>query len=43
MTNDLGEIIAIAKDALVVFDFTKHEKCLIPEIVKVNLSYTHDL
>lgn len=34
MTNDNGEIVAIARDVLVVFDFTKKEKCLIPESIK---------
>ncbi len=34
MTNDAGELVAIAKDVLVVFDFIKKEKCLIPEEIK---------
>ncbi|MBK8367326.1 MAG: acyl-CoA thioesterase [Bacteroidetes bacterium] len=34
MTNDSGELVAIAKDVLVVFDFTQKEKCLIPEGIK---------
>ena len=34
MTNDNGELVAIAKDVLVVFDFIKKEKCLIPEEIK---------
>lgn len=34
MTNDNSELISIAKDVLVVFDFTKKEKCLIPEGIK---------
>ena len=34
MTNDQQEIVAIAKDVLVVFDFNKKEKCLIPDIIK---------
>lgn len=34
LTNDSGEVVAIAKDVLVVFDFTKKEKCLIPERIK---------
>ena len=34
MTNDNGDIVAIAKDVLVVFDFIKKEKCLIPEEIK---------
>lgn len=33
LTNDKGELVAIAKDVLVVFDFTKKEKCLIPEVI----------
>lgn len=38
MTNDNGEIVAIAKDVLVVFDFNTREKCLIPEGIKEKLS-----
>ncbi len=34
MTNDSDELVAIAKDVLVVFDFTQKEKCLIPEEIK---------
>lgn len=34
MTNDRGELIAIAKDVLVVFNFNKKEKCLIPAGIK---------
>lgn len=34
MTNDNGDIVAIAKDVLVVFDFIKKEKCLMPEEIK---------
>lgn len=34
MTNDAGELVAIAKDVLVVFDFNKKEKCLIPEEIR---------
>ncbi len=34
MTNDNGELVAIAKDVLVVFEFNKKEKCLIPEEIK---------
>ncbi|MCD6018607.1 MAG: hypothetical protein K0S53_1728 [Bacteroidetes bacterium] len=34
MTNDQGELVAIARDVLVVFDFAKKEKCLIPELIK---------
>lgn len=34
MSNDQGELVAIAKDVLVVFDFTKKEKCLIPVDLK---------
>lgn len=37
MINDNGELIAIAKDVLVVFDFNKKEKSLIPESVKVKM------
>ncbi len=33
LTNDAGEIVAIAKDVLVVFDFTKKEKCLIQQSI----------
>lgn len=38
MTDDLGAIVAIATDVLVVFDFNTHEKCLIPEQIKANIS-----
>lgn len=38
MTNDLGELVAIAKDVLVVFDFSRKEKCAIPEKIKIKLS-----
>lgn len=38
MTNDNGELVAIAKDILVVFDFNRKEKCLIPEGIKEKLS-----
>ena len=34
MTNADDEIVAIAKDVLVVFDFTKKEKCLIPDEIR---------
>ncbi len=34
ITNDDNETVAIATDALVVYDFAKHEKCLIPEAVR---------
>lgn len=34
MTNDAGELVAIAKDVLVVFDFNKKEKEIIPHIIK---------
>ena len=34
MTNDNGELVAVAKDVLVVFDFNKKEKCLIPEKIR---------
>lgn len=37
MTNDQGELVAIARDVLVVFDFTKKEKCLIPQSIKDKL------
>ena len=37
MTNADDEIVAIAKDVLVVFDFTKKEKCLIPEEIREKL------
>lgn len=37
LTNDNGEIVAIAKDILVVFDFTKKEKCLIPEEIRMKI------
>lgn len=33
MMNDANEIVAIARDVLVVFDFNKKEKCLIPQHV----------
>lgn len=38
MIDDNGEIIAIAKDVLVVFDFIKKEKCLIPDEIKKSLT-----
>lgn len=38
MINDNGELIAIAKDVLVVFDFNKKEKVLIPEEIKAKVS-----
>lgn len=34
VTNDDGETVAIATDALVVYDFTKHVKCPIPEAIR---------
>ena len=34
MTNDSGDLVAIAKDVLVLFDFNKKEKVLIPEEIK---------
>lgn len=37
LTNDNKEIVAIAKDVLVVFDFTKKEKCLIPEEIRAKI------
>jgi len=36
MTNDAGDLVAIAKDVLVAFDFAKKEKCLIPSEIKSN-------
>lgn len=38
MTNDNKELVAIVKDVLVVFDFTKKEKCLIPEDIKKSMT-----
>lgn len=38
MTNDIGELVAIARDVLVVFDFNKKEKVLIPEEIKAKVS-----
>lgn len=38
MTNDAGELVAIAKDVLVVFDFNKKEKCLIPEGIREKIA-----
>ena len=37
LANDDRDIVAIAKDVLVVFDFTKKEKCLIPEEIKIKI------
>ena len=37
MIDDKEEIVAIAKDVLVVFDFNKKEKVLIPEEIKKSL------
>ncbi|MES2134320.1 MAG: acyl-CoA thioesterase [Bacteroidota bacterium] len=37
ITNDANDIVAIAVDVLVVFDFTKNEKHLIPEEIKVRM------
>lgn len=34
ITNGDHELVAIATDALVVYDFTKHEKCPIPEEIR---------
>lgn len=31
--NDANELVAIARDVLVVFDFNKKEKCLIPSLM----------
>ena len=38
MKNDQGELVAIAKDVLVVFDFTRKEKSLIPAEIKAKMS-----
>lgn len=38
ITNDENQIVAIATDVLVVYDFGKHEKCLIPEAIKQRMS-----
>jgi len=38
MTNDNDELVAIAKDVFVVFDFNKKEKRLIPEQIKGMMS-----
>lgn len=38
MTNDLGELVAIARDVLVVFDFNEKGKCLIPEEIKEKIN-----
>jgi hypothetical protein len=37
ITNSDEEVVAIAKDVLVIFDFNKNEKCLIPENIKTNM------
>lgn len=37
MINDKDGLISIAKDVLVVFDFNKKEKCLIPEEIKMRI------
>lgn len=37
LSNEDGEIVAIAKDVLVVYDFNKNEKCLIPEVIREKL------
>lgn len=37
MTNDTGDLVAIAKDVLVVFDFSKKEKYPIPSFIKRSL------
>lgn len=34
MTNDSGDAVAIAKDVLVVFDFNKKEKSVIPQFIR---------
>lgn len=38
MTNDNDELVAIAKDVLVVFDFNKKEKVLIPLTIKEKIT-----
>jgi len=37
LLNSESDIAAIAKDVLVVYDFNKNEKCLIPEVIKNKL------
>lgn len=37
LTNNEGEIVAIGKDILVVYDFNKNEKCLIPSSLLLNI------
>ena len=37
LSNEDGEIAAIARDVLVVYDFNKNEKCLIPEVIREKL------
>ena len=37
MTNDERDVVAVAKDVLVVFDFNKKEKCLIPDGIKLKM------
>lgn len=37
LSNEDREIVAIAKDVLVVYDFNKNEKCLIPDVIKSKL------
>jgi acyl-CoA thioester hydrolase len=34
ITDEHQQTVAIATDVLVVYDFTRHEKCLIPEAVR---------
>ncbi len=36
--NDENEVVAIARDVLVVFDFNKKEKCLIPQHVNEKMA-----
>ena len=38
MTNDSNDVVAIAKDVLVVFDFNKKEKCLIPQLMNKKMA-----
>jgi acyl-CoA thioester hydrolase len=38
ITNDDKETVAIATDVLVVYDFEKQEKCLIPTAIKRRMS-----
>lgn len=38
ISNSDGEVVAIATDVLVVFDFNKNEKTLIPEEIKTKMN-----